>query len=583
VKAFFAHIRNLEVTLKGKPVAPGIAFGQVLVLKHVDITAIQQNKRPIENISIETARLEQACRVSREQVNKTLADIRLNARPNIVAIFSAYLNCLDDPGLLDNIKLLIEERKLSSECIIADQIIEIKAKQKNSETDFSRKLYDTLLDLYLRLIYNLLPMNFDCVAQIRKAGSPVIAIAEKLTPVEVANMPTGKLLAVVIEDATNTSHAAILSRTLSVPVVVNLPGFGSLLDETCEIIVDGYRGHVVINPNKRTIEEYRKLEKKIIAKKKSSPAQSIGLYCTTSDGVEVKLAANAGSLAETEEANRSGINEIGLLRSEMFYLGRLKIPSIEEESDFYNKIFSNGMNKVAIRLLDIGADKIPAYLAIAQEDNPELGLRGMRYLLFYPDILKNQIRSILRCAKPGSTKILLPFVSIMEDLDQGLSIITGILSESGFSRESVEIGIMVEVPSVALSIEDYLPKVDFINLGTNDLIQYIVAAGREQANLSKYGRFTNPVFLKIIRNVINAADRHGKELVACGAMSSHPYGISLLIGLGARNFSLPIDAIPEIRKTVSRVSSNELEALASNLDSYKYSSEVEEKIKRLLG
>lgn len=200
---------------------------------------------------------------------------------------------------------------------------------------------------------------------------------------------------------------------------------------------------------------------------------------------------------EVDAANRVGVNEIGLLRSEMFYLACKKNLSIEEESDFYGKILANGMNKVTIRLLDLGADKIPAYLATTKEDNPELGLRGIRFLLSYPDILRKQVRSILHCAKPGATRILLPFVSIMEDLDKGLSIITEVLFEAGYTRESVEIGIMVEIPSVALCIEDFLAKVDFVNLGTNDLIQYFFAADREQNNISKYNRFTHPACIKM--------------------------------------------------------------------------------------
>ena len=577
----FSRVKSYELILKGKPVAPGIAIGRVLVLKNIDIEELRQNGRSIENATTEIARLELSRLSSREQVRKTFENVRQHGRAAIADIFSAYISLLDDPGLLDSVKLLIESRKLASESIIADQIIALKSKQKSGATDFSRKLYETLQDLYLRLIYNLLPANSDRITRILKAKFPVIAIAEKLTPVEVANMPMQNLLAVLVEEVTNTSHTAILCRTLSVPVVVDLPGIGPFLDESSEIIVDGYRGHVVINPGKRTVEEYRRFENKITVRKKSAPKRTLGLYRATLDRVEVKLAASAGTLIEVEKAYQAGVNEIGLLRSEIFYLARQKPPSVIEESDFYADMLVKGMKKVTVRLLDIGADKIPAYMPAAKEANPELGLRGIRYLLHYPDILRKQVRSILHCAKPEATRILLPFVSIMDDLDEGLSIITEVLAESGYSRNSVEIGIMVEIPSVALTMEDFLPKVDFVNLGTNDLIQYTFAVDREQNDVSKYSRFTHPAGLKIIRSVINAADRHGKELVSCGTMASHPHGICLLMGLGVRNFSIQVDMLSEIRTIVSRVNTNDLEALVSHLDDFKYASEVEDKIKGL--
>jgi phosphotransferase system enzyme I (PtsP) len=307
-----------------------------------------------------------------------------------------------------------------------------------------------------------------------------------------------------------------MARTLGVPVVIDLAGIGSLLDESTDVLIDAYRGQVFFNPSEATIKECHDVEErhKAAAKPVEHPTDHSAVQ--SADGFSMKLMCNASSIGDVLHAHNQGITEIGLFRSEMRYLAAKTMPSVGQDTAYYAGIFGvEGIKEITLRLPDIGGDKLPIYLQMANETDPQLGCRGIRFLLSRPDLMKNQIRAILAGRGTFDGRLLLPFITTVDDVVQSRAIIEEVRADIKASGD-LQVGIMIEVPSVALSIERFLPKVDFVCLGTNDLLQYLFAVNRDQYDLQKYNRFMHPVLLTMLSAVIAACEKHGTPLTVCG-------------------------------------------------------------------
>jgi phosphoenolpyruvate-protein kinase (PTS system EI component) len=367
-----------------------------------------------------------------------------------------------------------------------------------------------------------------------------------------------------------------------VPVVIDFPGIGSLLDESTDVLIDGYHGHAFLNPSEATFKECYDAENWHKAEAKSISLSGDASAIRSADGFAMHLLCNASNLADVLLAHSSGITEIGLFRSEMRYLANTVLPSDEQEAAYYAGIFGvEGVDDVTVRLLDMGGDKLPVYLQIAKETDPQLGCRGIRLLLSRPDLMKKQARAILTSRGAFRIRLLLPFVTTIEDVLRAREILEEVFIEMKISRDATRIGIMVEVPSVALSLSRFLPKVDFVCLGTNDLIQYLFAVNRDQADLQKYNRFTHPAFLKMLKEVIASCGKQGKELTVCGEMASDPAGCCLLAALGATNLSIQPDAVHQVREALSKLNVAALRAILPTLFDLESADEVEQKIRSL--
>jgi phosphotransferase system enzyme I (PtsI) len=294
------------------------------------------------------------------------------------------------------------------------------------------------------------------------------------------------------------------------------------------------------------------------------------------------LLCNASNLADILLAQSQGITEIGLFRSEMRYLANTVLPSDENEAAYYAGIFGvEGIKSMTVRLLDMGGDKLPVYMQMARETDPQLGCRGIRFLLSRPDLMKKQVHAILTARRAFSVRLLLPFITTVEDLVKARTILEEVFADMKITGKSLQVGIMIEVPAVALAIERFLPKVDFVSLGTNDLFQYFFAVNRDQDDLQKYNRFTHPAFLKMIKGVLSSCEKRGTHLTVCGEMASDPLGCCLLAALGATNLSIQPDAVHHVRHALSKRNVAALRSILPALFDLESADEAEQRIQAL--
>ncbi len=579
---FSTTFRNGEMAFQGKPLASGIARGMAYLLKRVDLQHYRNDKRIVDLVSSELARLDLAVSKSKDQISRIMSNSRRGAKDQSYPIFEAALSLLNDPASVFSLKETIERTALHCESVLAEEIARLRDKAFGCGDEFMAKGLITLQDLYYRLLYNMLPSNRGRIQSLMNMPAGSILIADRLTPVEVAVVPMDKTIGILIEESAQYSHSSIIARTLGVPVIIDFPGIGSLLDESTDVLIDAYRGYVFLNPSEATVKECRNVESrhKAAARRAAYPSDASLVRCA--DGLAMRLLCNASTLADVQLAQSYGFKEIGLFRSEIRYLANTILPSDAQEAAYYVGIFGvKGVDDITVRLLDMGGDKLPVYLQIPKETDPQLGCRGIRFLLSRPDLMKKQVRAILTARGAFRVRLLLPFVTTMYDLSKAREILEEVFAEMKISGDAPRVGIMIEVPSVALSIERFLTKIDFVCLGTNDLIQYFFAVNRDQADLQKYNRFTHPAFLKMLKDVIAACGNQGKELTVCGEMASDPAGCCLLAAMGATNLSIQPDTVHQVRDALSKLNVAALRTILPTLFDLESADEVEQKIKTI--
>jgi phosphotransferase system enzyme I (PtsI) len=575
--------RNGEKTFHGKPLAPGIARGKAYLLKKVDLQHYRNDKRIVDPVSSELARLDFAVSRSKDQISRIMSSGRHGAEDQSYSIFEAALRFLNDPAFISSVKETIERTALHGESILADEIVRLRDKASECTDEFTAKSLITMQDLYCRLLYNMLPADESRISFLMKIPAGSILVADRLTPVEVAVVPMDNVVGILIEENAQYSHASIMERTLGMPVVIDFPGIGSLVDESTDVLIDAYRGYVFLNPSDATVKECQNVKSRHKAAAKPSAHLSDNSTVHSADGMAIQISCNASNLADVLLAHSQGITQIGLFRSEMRYLASTVLPSDAQEAAYYAGIFGmEGMGDITVRLVDMGGDKLPIYLQMAKETDPQLGCRGIRFLLSHPDLMKKQIRAILAARGTFRARLLLPFITTVDDLLKSREILEEVLTEIKIVGDSPHLGIMIEVPSVALSLSRFLPKVDFVCLGTNDLIQYFFAVNRGQDDLQKYNRFTHPAFLKMLKEVIATCENHGKHLTVCGEMASDPVGCCLLAASGATNLSIQPDAIHHVRHAISKLNVAALRTILPTLFDLESADEVEQKT-RMLG
>jgi phosphotransferase system enzyme I (PtsI) len=572
--------KNNEISFVGKPLTPGIAMGTAYLLKRVDLLRLIIDKSLVDLISVEIARLDFAISRTKNQILRFIRISKGATEKLSSPIFEAELHFLEDPAFIITVKETIERTGLHGETVLAEEIAKLQEKALHCTDDFTSKSLVTMQDLYYRLLYNMLPGNESRIGSIRNIPQGSILIADRLSPVEMAVVPVGTVIGILIEESSPYSHASIMAKSIGVPVVIDFSGIGSFLDETTKVLIDANRGFVFLNPTEATIKECHDLENHsnpIIAPLTKSSNEST---VSSADGKMIHVSCNASTIADMQLARSQGISEIGLFRTEIRYLTNTVMPSDEHEKTYYKSILTiEGISKVTIRLLDIGGDKLPLFLQMAKETDPQLGCRGIRFLLSRPDFMKKQLRAIFAGNTTGSSRILLPLVTTLDDILESREIINEVLLEESSAGQTLELGIMVEVPSVAYSIEKFLPKVDFISLGTNDLIQYFFAANRDQFDLQKYNKFTHPAFLKMLSDILLVCNTSGKVLTVCGEMASDPVGCSLLAALGATHVSIQPDSIATVRQSLSVQNISRVQEILPTLFNYESAEEVEDKIK----
>ena len=557
------RLPGLRLEMTGTPLSPGYAIGKAHVLNQVDFRLVEIVAIEVEDTGAECLRLGQAIETSREQLEAVVHEICRGMNEDIAGIIEAHRCILEDRSFFQTVKDRIAGEHINAEFVLFDKLQSLEERFAAISDEYAQARIMDIRDVVNRVLRNLMDVEQFRSHILRGIDSPGVLVAESMLPSDLSLLEFENVQGIVIERASTVSHVVIMARAMGVPAVVNVPGLTEVVAAGSELIVNGETGSVIINPERTDVERCR-LEARKRGEEMAQIAEAAGKRgCWTRDGVAIGLEANISTVDDAGWADAEGAEGIGLLRSELAYMTFSSMPSPEDERDFYREIMSVMKDRpVTIRLLDLGADKMLSYLQMEPEANPQLGCRGIRFLLRHRDIMKRQVRSIFEAGAVGCINLLLPFVSVVEDLEESIGVIEDEAGEAGIPRTDFNVGIMVEIPSVAMAVEAYLPLADFLTVGTNDLSQYLFAVGRENSTLNRYRQTAHPALLTLIRDIVSKADKHGKPVSVCGEIASDPVLACLLVGLGIRKLSMHPRSIPYVRRKLSAYSLNELKTLA---------------------
>jgi len=550
------------ITLKGLAASPGIANGRVYLL---ETSQLATPAREVANPEEELRRFKRALHATRTQLEVIRAKTEREVGASEAAIFEAHLLILEDPNFLKEVRLNVLEKGLNAETSVQQAVSKFSATLEAIPDPYFKARSADIQDIGKRIVNNILGRSLDPLA---KLESQVIVVARDLTPSDTAGMNRKMVLGFATDLGGLTSHTAILARSLNIPAVVGLGQVTTSVRNSEEIIVDGIKGVVVINPNPATSEQFER-EKQEHNAVRAKLNEVRFLAAETPDGRRVEVSANIGAIDEVEIALSNGAEGIGLLRSEFLYLDRDTLPSEEELLRAYGTIAEKMKPRpVIVRTLDVGGDKPPRYLKMPPETNPFLGLRGIRVSLgdeVGRELLKAQLRAVLRAGKRGRLKVMFPMISDVGEVREVQKVLNEVRSElaaQGLPYQQVEVGIMIETPSAAVTADILAKEVNFFSIGTNDLIQYSMAADRTNARVSYLYDPLHPSILRLIRNIIDSGHRNGISVGMCGEMAGDPFCVQILLGLGLDEFSVGPFAIPRVKQIIRSTPSQEAISLA---------------------
>ena len=542
--------------LKGIPASPGIAIGRAYIYKKEIVVA----ERKIEEgqVEEELRRFRAALEASRRQLLRIKEKTSRDLGEKEAEIFQAQLMMLEDPMFVDEVENKIKCGK-NAEAAVNEVVKNLVSTFSAIKDEYLKERALDIQDVGERVIKNLLGYE-DTPELTQKA----VVIAKNLTPSDTARMK--RVLGFATEIGGTTSHTAIIARQYGIPAVVGVANLTEKVRPGELVIVDGNKGLVIVQPDKKTANQYIKIGMEI--KRRSEQLKKFAcLPAVTADGRRIEVAANIGNLNEVKLAHKYGAEGIGLLRTEFLYLDRTTPPSEEEQFKVYSQIArSLGGKPVIVRTLDIGGDKPLPYLKMPKELNPFLGWRGIRISLEEPDIFKEQLRAILRASVYGNLKIMFPMISTLEEVKTAKNILNEakeeLRSRSIPFKEDIEVGIMIETPSAALMADALAREVDFFSIGTNDLTQYTLAVDRTNQKISGLYDALHPAVIRLINNTVKAAHKKGKWTGICGELASDPEAVPILIGLSLDELSVNPPSIPNVKKLIRSISYNDAEQLA---------------------
>jgi phosphotransferase system enzyme I (PtsI) len=543
---------------RGIPVSPGVAIGPAMVL---DTEWFRIPRRFIETsiLDQELERLNQAIAAAAQEAQDNQKVVSDKLGRQYGAVFGAHAQMITDPTLKTEIEQLVRKENHSPEYAVSRVMRRYaKALESIDRGNFAGRSVD-LFDIEKRILRNLLGQRRE---QIQHLTEPVVVLAHDLTPSETAALDTRKVHAFATEAGGRASHTAIMAGALEIPAVVGLGKFVTDVSGGDEVIVDGTRGVLILNPDEETRRRYERARKSFRTFE-SRLGELRDLPAETRDGARVFMLCNIEFPQEAKHCIERGGEGVGLYRTEFLYLGRDSDPTEAEHLDAYLQVLRTmGPKSVVIRTLDLGADKFSAASeGSTHERNPFLGLRSVRLCLRNLTLFKTQMRAILRASAFGDVRIMFPMVSTLLELRQCKMILAEVkedLEDEGISfNRKLPIGTMIEVPSAAIMAEHLAREVNFFSLGTNDLVQYTLAADRTNENVATLYSAGDPAVLRLIDHVVKAAQKHAIEVSICGEMSGDPIYTVLLLGLGVRQLSVTPHNIPEIKKIIRSISMEE--------------------------
>ncbi|MFH2032903.1 MAG: phosphoenolpyruvate--protein phosphotransferase [Bacteroidota bacterium] len=561
------------IKLSGIAAAPGISMAPAFLFTK-EIETISDET--IENVNEALENLRLAIEKSQKELSKvfSLAVDKLGEKR--AAIFEAQLMILDDPILIETIRQRIIDEKKSPEFIVDAEMSKYQQLMSASSEAYMKERSLDIKDIKDRIIRNLKKRKW-----LSKILNNVIVVASSLTPADSVLFSKNDVKGYVTNFGGLTSHTAIVARALDIPAVVGVHDATSKISDGDYIIVDGFHGEIIVNPTKKQIKFYEEKIRKIndidieFAKLKDKPS-------VTKDGREIKLYANLDVTSELDLILQNCANGIGLLRTEQIFQGLEAFPDEDVQFEFYKEVAEKLYpGTVTIRTFDIGGDKVLPF--DVKEPNPMLGWRGVRFLLDNNSLYKSQIRAILKASKHKNVKIMIPMISSIAEIRRSKEILEMCkheLRDEGFEfDESIPFGIMIEVPSAAVMAEDYAEEVDFISVGTNDLIQYLLAVDRGNEIVNDLYQEFHPALIRTLDFIIKAGKITDTEVSICGEMAADQYAVPLLVGLGFESLSMSPSAIPVTKKIITDLNYQQVKKLVYECLHYKTESEIKTALK----
>ncbi len=539
-------------TLRGTAVSPGIAVGRALVVER-DAVPVFRLSVPEEELGQELARLEAAIEGSREQLRSVKERLSREVGAPHAYIFDAHLLMLDDPMLRSRAAEIVRAEHVNAEWALRTVSEELHALFDEFSDEYLRERSTDLDDVIGRVQLNL--RGSPGAPSLERLPEPFILVASDLSPSEAAELDWEKVLAVATDVGSSTYHTAIIARSLGIPAVVGLKDATRRTPVGSLVVVDGTRGEVVVEPSEPALEGFRAAQEEYRIEDERLRATR-DLPSRTLDGVDVRLEANVEFIEEASTAQLYGAEGIGLFRSE-YLLGRgLRWPSEEQQLDVYRRLLEQmHPHPVTVRTWDVGLEALGP--VGRSSPNPALGERALRLLRRSPDPFRVQLRALLRAGEHGPLRIMFPFVGGVGDLRLVLSLLDEAKEEMRREgvrfREDVPVGINIEVPSAAVVADLLAAEVDFFSVGTNDLIQYLLAVDRTDPRVSELYEPLHPAVLRTLARIADAAREHNRPLSLCGEMAGQPLEAVLLVGLGFRELSMAPSAIPRVKAAVRAI------------------------------
>jgi len=547
--------------IKGIAASDGVAIAKAYLLVEPDLSFTNEN---ITDTDAEIKKFRNALEASKIELTK----IRNNAEKSLgadkAAIFDAHLLVLDDPELIQPIEDKIANEKVSAPEALNEVTTQFITIFESMDNEYMRERAADIRDVSKRVLAHLLGVELPNPSMIDES---VVIIGNDLTPSDTAQLNKEFVQGFVTNIGGRTSHSAIMSRSLEIAAVVGTKSITHEVKQGDMVIVDGITGDVIIDPTEDELIAYQNKRERFFEDKKElqklRDAETV-----TVDGEHAELAANIGTPDDLYGVMENGAEGIGLYRTEFLYMGRDQMPTEDEQFEAYKKVLETMKDKrVVVRTLDIGGDKELPYLNLPKEMNPFLGYRAIRLCLDQQDIFRTQLRALLRASAYGKLNIMFPMVATIKEFRDAKAILLEekdkLTSEGQEVADDIEVGIMVEIPSTAALADIFAKEVDFFSIGTNDLIQYTMAADRMSERVSYLYQPYNPAILRLVKQVIEASHKEGKWTGMCGEMAGDETAIPLLLGLGLDEFSMSATSILKARRQINGLSKNEMSELAN--------------------
>lgn len=546
--------------LNGIAASNGIAIAKAYRLVEPDLS-FEQKK--IEDASSEVARFRDAMAKAKSELEIIRDRAKVDLGPDKAAIFEAHLLVLSDPELNNPIEDKIGSENVNAEAALKETADMFVMMFEQMDNEYMKERAADIRDVTKRVLAHLLGVQLPNPSMI---AEEVIIVSEDLTPSDTAQLNRQFVKGFTTNIGGRTSHSAIMARSLEIPAVVGTKTATEEIQNGDLVIVDGLKGEVHINPTPELMEQYKKVHEDFKTQK-AEWAKLVNEPTVSADGHHVELAANIGTPKDLKGVKENGGEAVGLYRTEFLYMGRDQLPTEEEQFEAYKAVLEGMEGKpVVVRTLDIGGDKELPYLELPKELNPFLGFRAIRLCLEEQGIFRTQLRALLRASVYGNLKIMFPMIATLDEFRAAKTILEEekqkLVSEGQKVAEKIELGIMVEIPSTAVLADQFAKEVDFFSIGTNDLIQYTMAADRMNQRVSYLYQPYSPSILRLVKMVIEAAHAEGKWAGMCGEMAGDETAIPILLGLGLDEFSMSATSILKARSLIKNLKKSDMEGLA---------------------